>query len=107
MPNDKQTTSESPSCDAACSQCAEWRQLADEALNTLRITREKCGIGDRHVMREKNREITRLREALEAADECLALIEDVGHGALMDNVTVARGIVTKALCPANVKHIRR
>jgi hypothetical protein len=37
------------------------------------------------------------REALEAADECLALIEDVGHGAMMDNVTVARGIVLAAL----------
>jgi hypothetical protein len=43
------------------------------------------------------------REALEAADECLALIEDVGHGACMDNVTVARGIITKAMSldPAN------
>ena len=37
------------------------------------------------------------REALEAADECLALIEDVGHGAMSDNVTVARGIVLAAL----------
>ena len=37
------------------------------------------------------------REALEAADECLALIEDVGHGAISDNVTVARGIVLAAL----------
>ena len=32
-----------------------------------------------------------------AADECLALIEDVGHGAMSDNVTVARGIVLAAL----------
>ena len=37
------------------------------------------------------------REALEAADECLALIEHVGHGAISDNVTVARGIVLAAL----------
>ena len=37
------------------------------------------------------------KEALEAADECLALIEDVGHGAMADNVTVARGIVLAAL----------
>lgn len=37
------------------------------------------------------------REALEAADECLALIEDVGHGSMSDNVTVARGIVLAAL----------
>ena len=37
------------------------------------------------------------REALEVADECLALIEDVGHGAMSDNVTVARGIVLAAL----------
>ena len=27
-------------------------------MNTLRITREKYGIGDRHVTREKNRELT-------------------------------------------------
>lgn len=38
-----------------------------------------------------------LRSALEVADECLALIEDVGHGAQMDNVTVARKIVADAL----------
>jgi len=39
-------------------------------------------------------------EALEAADECLALIEDVGHGAHMDNVTVARKIVLDAIAKA-------
>jgi hypothetical protein len=44
-----------------------------------------------------------LLEALEAADECLALLEDVGHGAHMDNVTVARGIIAKVLYPANNK----
>jgi len=37
------------------------------------------------------------REALEAADECLALIEDAGHGSMADNVTVARCIVLAAL----------
>lgn len=42
-----------------------------------------------------------LIEALEAADECLALIEDVGHGAMMDNVTVARRIVLSAISSAN------
>ena len=36
-------------------------------------------------------------DALEAADECLALIDDVGHGAHMDNVTIARKSVTSAL----------
>lgn len=36
-------------------------------------------------------------EALEVADECLALIEDVGHGAMSDNVTSARGIVLTAI----------
>ena len=39
----------------------------------------------------------KLKSALEAADECLALIEDVGHGAMSDNVTVARSIVLAAL----------
>jgi hypothetical protein len=42
-------------------------------------------------------------EALEAADECLAMIEDVGHGAMMDNVTVARRMVLSAICSANAK----
>lgn len=42
-----------------------------------------------------------LVEALEAADECLSLIEDVGHGAMMDNVTVARRIVLSAISSAN------
>lgn len=36
-------------------------------------------------------------EALEVADECLALIEDVVHGAMSDNVTSARGIVLTAI----------
>lgn len=47
------------------------------------------------------------RDALEAADECLSLIEDVGHGAMSDNVTVTRGIVLSALSQShklNGKH---
>ena len=53
--------------------------------------------------------VAHLSEALEAADECLALIEDVGHGAHMDNVTVARGIITKAMSldPANAGGMAR
>lgn len=38
--------------------------------------------------------------ALEAADKCLAIIEDVGHGPHMDNVTVTRKIVLDALAKA-------
>jgi hypothetical protein len=45
----------------------------------------------------EERELNTCREALQAADECLSLIEDVGHGAMSDNVTVARGIVLAAL----------
>jgi hypothetical protein len=65
--NQNQTESKPPSVEepreegldeTTCSQCAEWRQLADDVMNTLRITREKYGIGDRHVTREKNRELT-------------------------------------------------
>lgn len=44
-------------------------------------------------------QIHQQREALEAADECLALIEDVGHGVMAENVTVARKIVLNALSP--------
>ena len=47
--------------------------------------------------RTLERRLNAQREALEAADECLALIEDVGHGAMADNVTVGRGIVLAAL----------
>jgi hypothetical protein len=42
----------------------EDRELAQDALATLRLTREKYGLGDRHVMREKNREIAQLRLAI-------------------------------------------
>jgi hypothetical protein len=48
-----------------------------------------------------------LLEALEASDECLALIEDVGHGAHMDNVTVTRKIVTDALAVLNKYNIEK
>ena len=37
------------------------------------------------------------KEALEVADECLALIEDVGHGAMAENVTASRGAILRAL----------
>jgi len=47
--------------------------------------------------RTLERRLNAQREALEAADECLALIEDGGSGAMSDNVTVARGIVLAAL----------
>lgn len=46
-----------------------------------------------HILQRSN------REALNAADERPALIEDVGHGAHSDNVTVARGLISKALTP--------
>jgi hypothetical protein len=52
------------------------------------------------IVRQSGKQAMLLRsaiDALEAADECLALIEDVGHGAMSDNVTVARGIVLAAL----------
>lgn len=39
------------------------------------------------------------RNALEVADEILALIEDVGHGASSENVTAARRVVLDALGP--------
>jgi hypothetical protein len=47
------------------------------------------------------------RVALEAADECLSFIEDVGHGAMSDNVTVARGIVLAALSQNGMDEGRR
>lgn len=55
-------------------------------------TRERC---------VERRRMKAMREALEAADECLALIEDVGHGAITDNVSVARGMVLRALDSEN------
>jgi len=66
---------------AACPQCAELRRLADDALATLRITKEKYGIGNRHVMREKNQEIEKLREALWDATELFGEImrDEVNH----------------------------
>ena len=57
-----------------------------------RCTRERC---------VERRKLKAMREALKAADECLALIEDVGHGAMMGNVSVTRGIVLRALDSEN------
>ena len=57
-----------------CSRCLESRKLADDALNTLRITREKYGLGDRHVMREKNRELTEAWHLLDVL--CLNIMDD-------------------------------
>jgi hypothetical protein len=38
-----------------------------------------------------------LIEALEVADEALALIEDTGHGVHMDNISSARGVIATIL----------
>jgi hypothetical protein len=40
------------------------RQLADDAMATLREIKNKYGLGDRHVMREKNRKIENLEREL-------------------------------------------
>jgi DNA-binding transcriptional MerR regulator len=64
-----------------CSQCLESRKLADDAMATLREIKAKYGLGDRHLMREKNREIEKLREALKDATELLGEImrDEVNH----------------------------
>jgi hypothetical protein len=68
----KSTTDFPASDDAACSRCLESRKLADDALATLRAIKEKYGLGDRHVMREKNLEIEKLREVIRAATVLIA-----------------------------------
>ena len=81
----------------------ESRKLADDAMATLREIKDKYGLGDRHVMREKNREIATLREALRLVDGHLEIIEDYGHGPHMDNATIARGIIAAAISSENAK----
>ncbi len=66
----------------------DWREARSEGLHD-----EWCF----SLCRQLERELNTCRQALEAADECLSLIEDAGHGAMSDNVTVARGIVLAAL----------
>lgn len=75
-------------------------------MNTPRTDEAQFGTGRVSVAfaRQLERELAamtalanRLAEALEASDECLALIEDVGHAAHMNNVSVARGAVQQAL----------
>lgn len=87
--------------ETTCSQCVEWRTLADDVLNTLRITREKYGIGDRHVMREKNREIEKLRVALKDATELFGEImrDELNHQDEAEKWLRAYG----EICPANAK----
>jgi hypothetical protein len=73
----------------------DWREARSEGLHD-----EWCF----SLCRQLERELNTCREALEAADECLSLIEDVGHGAMSDNVTVARGIVLAALSQNDQGH---
>jgi hypothetical protein len=82
--------------ETTCSQCAEWRQLTDDVLNTLKITREKYGIGNRHVMSEKNREIQVLRDALKfIATNNIANAADMRY----------RAACALEFCPANDKEM--
>ncbi len=103
-PQDVEEPREEGLDETTCSQCVEWRTLADDALNTLRITREKYGIGDRHVMREKNREIEKLRVALKDATELLGEImrDEVNHQDEAEKWLRAYGEIG----PANAEAIR-
>jgi len=77
IPQSKPTDSEQPSC---------------KRLSVQRLVRRCVSHHFACDCRERS-----FRQALEAADECLSLIEDVGHGAHVDNVTVARKQVLAAL----------
>jgi len=70
----KSTTDFPASDDAACSRCLESRKLADDALATLREIKDKYGLGDRHIMREKNRELTEAWHLLNVL--CLNMMDD-------------------------------
>lgn len=111
-----QTTSESPSPSTTCSRLITQAELENvlthEGLVEYNAIEDPSGYDNgktelavsvaARVLDEIARQKARhLIEALEAADECLALIEDVGHGAHMDNVTVARRIVLSAISSAN------
>ena len=85
-------------------QVAAWYEVKQQSEKWESLARAcKCARheADNNVLAFNLQEVTtqrdRLAEALEAADECLALIEDVGHGAMSDNVTAARRIVLQAL----------
>ena len=43
----------------------EYRKLADDAVATLHEIKVKYGLGERHVMREKDREIEKLRKTID------------------------------------------
>ena len=93
------TTDFPASDDAACSRCLESRKLADDAMATLREIKDKYGLGDRHVMREKNREIEKLRVALKDATELFGEImrDEVNHQDEAEKWLRAYG----EICPEN------
>ena len=82
-----------------CSRCLESRNLADDAVATLREIKDKYGLGDRHVMREKNHEIEKLREALKDATQLFGEImrDEVNHQDEAEKWLRAYGEV----CPEN------
>ena len=43
----------------------EYRKLADDAMATLHEIKVKYGLGERHVMREKDREIEKLHKIID------------------------------------------
>jgi hypothetical protein len=71
-------------------------------MTTLREIKEKYGLGDRHVMREKNREIEKLRLALKDATELFGEImrDEVNHQDEAEKWLRAYG----EICPENAEH---
>jgi hypothetical protein len=86
---------------ALINQTSERMKAAEQRDSLKKEAQEKVTQMAHHLCQvEQQRD--RLAEALNAADECLSLVEDTGHGCLGENITVTRSIVIKALQSLNL-----
>jgi len=72
---------------------AEFCRKLERERNAAQWCHEKCFEDRKRIIKQRDN----LAEALKAADECLALVEDTAHGFSGDAVTVTRSVVSLAL----------
>lgn len=79
-------------------QLAKARKLEAMALESLRALKEKYGLGDRHVMREKNAEIEKLKIQRDGLAEALL---EMMNGGLEGPTKQAYDMAEQALAALN------
>lgn len=80
----------------------QWADLSRSAVaDVARLTCENAELRAGHDALAQNaaREIAHLRSVLDMADDHLALVEGMAHGAIGNEITAARGLIAEALTP--------